>query len=193
VKSAQPPAVLLGLDSMQGLQVARILSDRGVEVHATTSDPRYYSTKTRVCERILQSSSRAEELVPLLIDIADDFDDRPVLIPCQDQSVFTVADNRETLDPRYRIVLSRSSRTSTREHEDGTIPQHLIRGVTRSKIGFGGETRLFPAAYFDASNKALRWAYGAAMPKLTAWKPAKKIIDRLRTRSLTTGTSGARA
>jgi peptidoglycan pentaglycine glycine transferase (the first glycine) len=66
--------------------------------------------------------------------------------------------------------------------EEGTIPQHLSRGVTRFKIGFGGEPRLLPGAYFDASNMALRWAYGAAMPKLVAWKPAKKVIERLRTR-----------
>lgn len=395
MKTAQPSTVLIGLDSMRSLQVARILSDRGVEVHATTSNQRHYSTKTRVCERIRQSSSRAEELVPLLLDIADDFDDRPVLIPCQDHDALTVGPHREALDPSWTVAYAPRGPIVARNHRDvsalrtdqirsvefdagarhitiqppidgfemesiieasglrstsntvvppasivvdlapsideiparmqkkthcnirlaerrslaaregsekgldayvsmvesmaarqefnpfphryycamwkvpqprgflrctmveherapvasmfavsfgdrtidklpawsgehgkhhpnellhrdaikwskqdgfdfhdcegrdlevprhatkeGTIPQDLNRSVTPFKIGFGGDPKLFAGAYCDASNAALRWAYRVAMPMAVAWKPTKKVVERLRTRSSTTG------
>jgi peptidoglycan pentaglycine glycine transferase (the first glycine) len=77
-----------------------------------------------------------------------------------------------------------------RATHQGTISQDLYRGVTSFKVGFGGELKLFPGAYFDARNAALRWAYGAPILRVVARKPAKKVIERLRTRSSTTDTSG---
>ncbi|MDH3223561.1 MAG: hypothetical protein OEO23_07585, partial [Gemmatimonadota bacterium] len=44
-----PPAVVIGLDSMQGLQAARILTRRGVPVHGIAANPRSALARTRVC------------------------------------------------------------------------------------------------------------------------------------------------
>lgn len=100
-----PSAVLIGLDSMQGLQLARILADRGVDVIGITSDRSYHTTPTRACREVYEADTGSDSLVAFLMDLADGFDHKPVLFPCQDSNVLIVSRHRGTLEDRYRILL----------------------------------------------------------------------------------------
>jgi D-aspartate ligase len=98
-----PPAVLLGLDSMQGLQVARILSRHGVRVVGVASSERHYACRTRACEVVIARSR--DELFTFLKTFGEGIDGEAVLIPCQDGRVLSVSRARDELSRWYRIVL----------------------------------------------------------------------------------------
>lgn len=98
-----PPAVILGLDSMQGLQAARILARRGVRVIGVSSSDHHYACRTRECEVVIARSR--EELFTFLKTFGEGLDQRAVLIPCQDGRVLSVSRARDELARWYRIVL----------------------------------------------------------------------------------------
>jgi D-aspartate ligase len=90
---------------MQGLQLARLLADRGVPVYAVASDPGYHTCRTRVCEEIVYTDTGGEELVDTLEVLGRKFTTKPVLFPCQDKNVLVVSRNRDRLARWYRVVL----------------------------------------------------------------------------------------
>ena len=47
------PAIIIGLDSLPGIQLARLLAWRGVPVIAIARRPDHYCCKTHVCQQIL--------------------------------------------------------------------------------------------------------------------------------------------
>lgn len=100
-----PPAVLVGLDSLQGLQVARILADRGVSVIGIAKDREYYSCRTRVCESILYTNTATSSLVDTLEDLAKELAEKAVLIACQDKNVLVISEHRRRLEAAYHLVL----------------------------------------------------------------------------------------
>lgn len=100
-----PPAVIVGLDSMQGLQVCRILAKHGVPVYAIAKSPDHYTTRTRVCEEIMFTDTGAEPLVDTLVKLADRLGERSVLIGCQDKNISVISRHREALQFGYHIAL----------------------------------------------------------------------------------------
>lgn len=98
-----PPAIVIGVDTMVGLQAARLLARRGVSVVGVAADRRHFAARTRVCERIVEGAVDGDGLVGLLEGLL--FDDRPVLVPCTDRSVLDVARHRDRLAGAYRIPL----------------------------------------------------------------------------------------
>lgn len=99
-----PPAVVLGLDSMQGLQTARTLAWRGVPVVGVVSDGRHYGARTNVCEQVVVARNRTE-LFEFLERFGASSPTKPVLVPCQDSRVATISRAREQLSRWYRFVL----------------------------------------------------------------------------------------
>lgn len=93
----QPPAVLVGLDSMQGLQVARILTARGVPVVGIAMKREHYATRTRVCDRILFTDTSNDQLVETLLTLAKRLSMPAVIIACQDKNVLVISANRNVL------------------------------------------------------------------------------------------------
>ncbi len=102
--SSLPYAVVLGLDSMQGLQTARILARHGVPVIAVSSDPDHYANRTRVCEQVVVAASR-QELFEFLETFGRSLDRKAVLVPCQDSRVQNVSRARDLLAGWYHILL----------------------------------------------------------------------------------------
>lgn len=102
--TAQPVAVVVGLDTVVGLQTARVLHRRGVPVVGIASDPRHYCARTRAATRVVAAPTAGEGLIDTLEVLADDLPDHPVLYPCRDPSVVTVSAHRDRLD-RYRLAL----------------------------------------------------------------------------------------
>lgn len=99
------PAVIVGLDSLQGLQAARILHGRGIRVIGIAEDPRHPACRTNVCERVVVADTRGPELVEALGDLGSKLSEEALLVPSQDKSVRAVSRSREALAKHFRMSL----------------------------------------------------------------------------------------
>jgi D-aspartate ligase len=113
-------AIVIGLDSITGLQTARLLARRGIPVWAITNNLSHFAAHTRVCRKILQADTASEDLIVLLENIADGFSVKPVLYPCSDNSVLQISRNRARLVDHYHLAL----------------PSHEAVTLLMSKAGF---------------------------------------------------------
>lgn len=100
-----PHAIVIGLDSITGLQTSRILSQRGVPVIAITKDPSHFCCQTKVCRQILETDTDGEELIYTLERLGPTLKERSVLFPCSDTSVLVVSRYRERLQKWYHVLL----------------------------------------------------------------------------------------
>ncbi len=116
----QAYAIVIGLDSVQGLQTARILNDRGVPVIGLVKDPTHYACKTNACEEIMVTATDERELIETLQQIGSLFQQKAVLFPCEDMNVLLVSEYREWLKNWYHVVL----------------PEHEIVEMLTDKIRF---------------------------------------------------------
>ena len=104
--SQQPPAVVVGLNSITGLQSARILARRGVPVFGVTGSLSHYTSRTNVCERIVETDLNDEAaLAETLVALAETLGQKAVLVPCSDPTVLAIARHRARLEPLYHISL----------------------------------------------------------------------------------------
>ena len=101
----KPAAVVIGLDSMQGIQTARILRRHRIPVIAVASDREHPCCRTNTCQEIRFADTGGEELVTTLLEIAARQARKPVLVPCQDKCVRTVSRHRDLLSQHFTIVL----------------------------------------------------------------------------------------
>jgi predicted ATP-grasp superfamily ATP-dependent carboligase len=104
-RSDAPPAIIIGLDSLNGLQTARLLAARGVPVIGIAKDRRHPFAQTRVCREVWEADTGGEGFVERLIAEGPALGGPAVLVPCQDMGVFFCSSQRERLAPWYRIVL----------------------------------------------------------------------------------------
>lgn len=119
-RSAQPRAVVIGLDCITGLQTARILARREVPVVAIATDRGHFACRTRVCEEILYGDAAGEELIRMLEALGPTLHAKAVLFPCTDPSVLALSRHRERLERWYHLVL----------------PEHAVVETLMDKIGF---------------------------------------------------------
>jgi predicted ATP-grasp superfamily ATP-dependent carboligase len=103
--TALPHALVIGLDSMTGLQTARLLARRGVPVIGLARDLEHFCCRTRVCQRIIETDIKGEELIQTLEALGLQFGSKAVLVPCTDMSVLLISRNRARLEPWYRFAL----------------------------------------------------------------------------------------
>ena len=101
----RPAVVLIGLDNITGLQSARILASRGVRVIGLAANRRHFACRTRACERVVETAIAGPGLIATLKELAIEFEEPPVLIPCTDAAVLEVSAHRAELEPSYRFVL----------------------------------------------------------------------------------------
>jgi D-aspartate ligase len=100
-----PHAIVVGLDSITGLQTARILARRGVPVIGIASDPEHYCCQTRVTREVLRADTASEEVVRVLEGLGKTLALRAVLYPCNDSSVLMLARHRDRLAASFHVVL----------------------------------------------------------------------------------------
>ena len=103
----KPPAIVIGLDSVTGLQTARLLARRGVPVIGLARSSAHPSCRTNVCERIVVCGTAGEALADRLERLAPGFAVPPVLVPCTDLSVLALSRYRDRLAADFRSVLPR--------------------------------------------------------------------------------------
>ena len=120
-RTRQPRAIVIGLDDgTNGIQTARILSQRGIPVLAIANDPGHPCCRTRVCERILYGRTDTEECIATLKQLGPQLDQKAVLFPCQDSNVRLLSQHRASLEEWYHIVL----------------PTHQTLCMLMDKVGF---------------------------------------------------------
>ena len=102
---AKPPAVLLGLDSAQGLQTARILHGHEIPVIGVAGTPGHYCARTNTCQRIFAASAQAGDLLHCLETLGPRLHEKGVLIPCTDPMVLLISRNRLRLQEWFHINL----------------------------------------------------------------------------------------
>jgi D-aspartate ligase len=102
--SRTPAAIVIGLDSITGLQSARILAARGIPVIGIAADRRHPSCRTRFAD-VIHAPTSGDALIDELLCVSHKLADRPVLVPCTDLSVLTISRRRNVLDGFCRMVL----------------------------------------------------------------------------------------
>src|SRR6478609_5642957 len=103
--SPHPPAVVVGLDNITGLQTARILDARGVAVVGIAADLRHFGSRTNACAHVVESPLSGEPLVAALRELAKRLGRMAVLVPCTDESVRTLSERRGDLAASYHLPL----------------------------------------------------------------------------------------
>ena len=101
----KPYAVVIGLDSVNGLQAARVLSQRNVPVIGVAKNPRSYFCRTNVCEKIDFVDTESEGLIEYLERLGPSLDQKAVLVPCNDLNVLPISRHRSRLDKWYCLTL----------------------------------------------------------------------------------------
>ena len=149
-----PPAVVLGLDCITGLQTARILAARGVSVIGLTNDLGHYASRTRVCARMLKADLRSEDVVDSLVRLGPQLDGRAALFPCTDLSVLLISRHRDRLAPWFHIALPDHAVVDTlmdkilffRHAQDKGLPiPETVILETRADAARAARTLPFPA------------------------------------------------
>ena len=104
---AQPPAVVVGLDCVTGLQTARLLAGRGVPVIALAANPRHFCARSRVPRRVVAAPTQGDGLTRALERLGTGLPggEPAFLLPCTDGAVLTISRDRERLAGPYRFVL----------------------------------------------------------------------------------------
>ena len=101
-RGRRPPAVVIGLDSATGLQVARLLTDRGVTVVGLATRASHWACRTRLVCRVVEIPASDDGLIEVLCD-ATRVEPGSVLIPCSDQSVLAILAGADRLRPIHRF------------------------------------------------------------------------------------------
>ena len=101
-----PPAVVVGLDNITGLQTARILAARGVPVFGVVADREHFGARTNVCVEVVEADVSGPGLVPALQVLGDRIGRLAVLVPCTDASVSLLSRSRDVLADRFRLPLA---------------------------------------------------------------------------------------
>ncbi|HLE63575.1 MAG TPA: hypothetical protein VI750_10560 [Pyrinomonadaceae bacterium] len=101
----QPYAIVIGLDSVTGLQTARILVRHGVPVIAIARDPAHDFCRTNVCEKILFADTTNGDFISALLALGPELRQKAVLFPCSDASVLLISRRRNELGKWYHVVL----------------------------------------------------------------------------------------
>jgi D-aspartate ligase len=111
--TATPPAVVLGLDSITGLQSARILAGHGIPVVGVAANASHPCCRTKVCASIVPIDPGGPDLIRTLERLGPQLvggegaPEAAVLFPCSDASVLLVSRHRSRLEPWYRFALPR--------------------------------------------------------------------------------------
>ena len=90
-RKTRPPAIIVGLDCITGLQSARILSGHGIPIIGIAADPTHFCCRTRACAQVLYADTGSEAFVRVLQALGPGLPQRAVLYPCTDMSVLLIS------------------------------------------------------------------------------------------------------
>jgi D-aspartate ligase len=103
----RPPAIVIAMDCITGLQTTRLLAARGIPVIGIVADRSHFCARTRIPQRIITAPTSGEGLIEALERLAPQLGGGPaVLIPCSDAAVLAISRWRDRLPGTYRFVLA---------------------------------------------------------------------------------------
>lgn len=163
--NSRPPAIVIGLDCITGLQTARILSSRGVPVIGLAGNRKHFSCRTNVCDRIIETDLSADSLIATLERLGPTLPDGAVLYPCTDLSVLAISRYRQRLGYWYRIMLADAEAVETltdkvaflsyaQQHGLAVPETHLLRN--RAEAQAAADSLAFPCI-LKPPLKTWRW------------------------------------
>lgn len=102
-----PPAIVVGLCA-HGLAVVRDLARAGIRVIALESNPRLPGFRTRLAEVRASENINAQSVIAELVDLKEsqNWAERPILFPTNDNMVRLFAENWPQLERSYRLSWS---------------------------------------------------------------------------------------
>lgn len=163
--TTRPPAVVVALDCITGLQTARILAARGIPVIGIAADRSHFCARSRIPTRIVVAPTSGEGLIEALERLAPQLDGGPaVLIPCSDAAVLAISRWRDRLSPTYRFVLA--------EHE---VVERLMDKVAFAEYATAASLPI-PATRILRSDADAE-AAAQALPYPAVLKPALKTRE----------------
>jgi D-aspartate ligase len=171
IPTDRPPAVVVGLDCITGLQSTRIFTARGIPVVGVVADPRHFCARTRLPVAIVQAPLRGEPLVDALVALGERLDRPGVLVPCTDAAVLAISAGRERLGGSFRFVLP--------DHADVV---RLMDKVAFAEHAIGAGLAIPPTAVLRSRDDAERAAASLTFPavlkpglKGPAWQAATRM------------------
>lgn len=105
-KGTVPPAVVVGLDNITGLQTARILSERGVPVVGVVANRRHWGAHTNACAEVIESDLWGDGLIASMQELGGRLRRTLVLMPCTDLSVWELSRHRDQLAEHFLLPLA---------------------------------------------------------------------------------------
>ena len=161
----KPCAVVISVDSPNGLQTCRTLAKRGVPVIGMASDPKDPGCRTRVCEQIVFGETRGDGVISTLEALGPRLGSKAVLFPCDDLNVLSASRHRRRLERWYHIVLPEPDvvemlmhKTSFYKYAEDNglpIPRTLMLG-TRSDAEHAAQELVFPCI-LKPSPRSRKW------------------------------------
>jgi len=161
----KPPAVVVGLDNITGLQTARILDARGVAVVGVASDARHFGSRTNSCAHVVESPLLGDPLISALLRLAERLGRPAVIIPCTDEAVLTLSERRDELAGSYHLPLSEhrvvemlldKARFAEHARSAGLAIPYTVVLKDRREAVRAARTMPFPAVLKPAT-KTARW------------------------------------
>ncbi len=149
----KPHAIVFALDSINGLQTARILARKGIPVIGIASNPKHPCCRTNVCEEIIFANAENDDLIRALEVLSSRLGKKAVLFPCNNLEVELVSQNRQRLENWYHIILSdpdvydklmnKTSFYTYAQKEGFPIPKTFILN-NRSDAEIAAQEQIFP-------------------------------------------------
>lgn len=103
--STRPPVVVVGLESIAGLQAARIFQSRGVSVIGIIAERGHPFGHTNVCERVVVADTGNHAFIEALLRLGPQLPHRAVVVPAIDSAVRLLAAHRTELEIWYHVAL----------------------------------------------------------------------------------------
>ena len=101
----RPAVVVIGLESIAGLQAARIFHRRGVPVIGIIAEEGHPFGRTNVCERLIVADTGNDSFIEALRRLGPQLSHRAVLVPAIDPVVHLLAIHRSELEQWFHLAL----------------------------------------------------------------------------------------
>lgn len=101
----KPLAVVTKQDCITGLQASRILAKYGIHVVGFADNPNNFCSRTKTCKQVIATNTSNEKLIDSLIAFGKNLDEKAVIIPCSDDSVYVISLHRKELKEFYNFIL----------------------------------------------------------------------------------------
>ncbi len=103
--SARPPVVVIGLESIAGLQAARIFQRRGVPVIGIIAQEGHPFGRTNVCDRLIVAETGNASFIEALRRLGPELSQRAVVVPAIDPVVHLLATHQSELEQWFHLAL----------------------------------------------------------------------------------------